>query len=178
MSPAQVALAAAAAVTVQTTLAWSVSGTVVNLDLPLVVVVLAALAGGPLAGLWTGTATGLAQDVLSGGIVGVSGLCKCVAGVAVGLAGERLLVTTTWQRSLVAAGATLLHAGCFFGTYALIPAATPIGGWTEVAAQAVANAVAASIVIGAVGPVRRWRRSAQRPRPGPAAGLWRSRYAP
>lgn len=178
MSPAQVALAAAAAVTVQTTLAWSVSGTVVNLDLPLVVVVLAALAGGPLAGLWTGTATGLAQDVLSGGIVGVSGLCKCVAGVAVGLAGERLLVTTTWQRSLVAAAATLLHAGCFFGAYALIPTATPIGGWTEVAVQAVANAVAASIVIGAVGPVRRWRRSAQRPRPGPAAGLWRSRYAP
>ena len=103
MSPAQVATAAAAAVTVQTTLAWSVSGTVVNLDLPLVVVVLAALSGGPLAGLWTGTATGLAQDVLSGGIVGVSGLCKCVAGVAVGLAGEKLLVTTTWQRSLVAA---------------------------------------------------------------------------
>ncbi|MDE2905603.1 MAG: hypothetical protein OXQ28_05910, partial [Acidobacteriota bacterium] len=104
--------------------------------------------------------------------------CKCVAGVAVGLAGEKLLVTTTWQRSLVAAGATLLHAGCFFGTYALIPTATLIGGWTEVAVQAVANAVAASIVIGAVGPVRRWQGPAQRRRSGPVAERWRSRYAP
>ena len=178
MSPAQTGFAAAVAVTVQTTLAWSVSGNVVNLDLPLVVVVLAALSGGPLAGLWTGTATGLAQDVLSGGIVGVSGLCKCVAGVAVGLAGERLLITTTWQRSLVAAAATLIHAGCFFGTYAFIPTAAPIGGWPEVAAQAVANAVAASIAIAAVGPLRRWPTAAKRRRPGLAAGRWRNRYAP
>ena len=178
MSAAQAGLAAAAAVTVQTTLAWSVSGAVVNVDLPLVVVVLAALSGGPLAGLWTGAATGLAQDVLSGGIVGVSGLCKCVAGVAVGLAGERLLVTTTWQQSLVAAAATLLHAGCFFGIYALIPTATPIGAWTDVAVQAAANALAAGIAIGAVEPLRRSPALAQRRRPGPVAERWRNRYAP
>ena len=178
MSPARIGLAAAGAVTVQTTLAWTVSGTVVNVDLPLVVVVMAALSGGPRAGLWTGTATGLAQDVLSGGIVGVSGLCKSVAGVAVGLAGERLLVTATWQRSLVVAAATLLHAGCFFGTYALIPRAAPIGSGADVAVQAVANALAASVAIGVVGPVRRWPALARRRRAELTTNRWRTGYAP
>ncbi len=178
MSPARIGLAGAAAVTVQTTLAWSVSGTAVNLDLPLVVVVLAALSRGPLTGLWTGTVAGLAQDVLSGGIVGVSGLCKSVVGVAAGIAGERLIVTTTWQRSLVAAVATVFHAGCFFGTYAFIPAATPIGGWTDVAVQAAANALAAAAAAGIVRRARRGSGRAPYRRPALAAGRWRTKHAP
>ena len=178
MSPLQVGLAAAAAVTVQTTLAWSLSGTVANLDLPLVVVVLTALSHGPLAGLWTGTATGLVQDVLSGGIVGVSGLSKSVAGVAVGLAGERLLVTTTWQRSLLLAAATLVHGGCFFGMYALIPGAAPIGGWADVSVQAGTNALAGSVAIGIFGPVRLWLASARHKRAALASERWRATHAP
>ena len=152
MSPAQVGFAAAAAVVLQTTLAWFVSGTAANLDLPLVVVVLAALSHGRLAGLWTGTATGLAQDVLSGGILGVNGLCKSLAGVAAGFAGEK--------------------------TYALIPAATPSGGWTDVAAQAAANAVAGSVAAGVAGHVRRRPPPTRRRRVRPITERRRAGHAP
>lgn len=178
MSPARIGFAAAAAVVLQTTLAWFVSGTAANLDLPLVVVVLAALSHGRLAGLWTGTATGLAQDVLSGGIFGVNGLCKSLAGVAAGFAGEKLLLETSWQQGLLVAAATLLHAGCFFGIYALIPAATPSGGWTDVAAQAVANAAAGSVAAGVAGHVRRRPAPARRRRVRPAAERRRAGHAP
>lgn len=175
MSPAQIGLTIAAAVTVQTTLAWSVGGTAVNLDLPLVVVVLAALSRGPLTGLWTGTAAGFAQDLLSGGIIGVSGLCKCVVGVAAGMAGERLLVTGGWRRSLVLVGATFVHAVCFFGIYALIPATTPIGGWPDVGMQAAANALAGGVAIAAAW---RWRRRTRGGRDRLVIGRWRAGHAP
>ena len=177
MSALQIGLAGTAAVTVQTVLAWSVSGTVVNLDLPLVVVVLAALSRGPLAGLWTGTAVGLAQDVLSGGIVGVNGLCKSVVGVAAGVAGERLLVTASWRRSLILVAATFVHAGCFFGAYALIPATTPIGSWPNVAVQGAANALVGSVAIGIAGNVSGRRRRNRYARGGLEAGRWRPKPA-
>ncbi len=178
MSAAQIGFAAAAAVTAQTTLAWSVSGTAANLDLPLVVVVLAGLSRGPLTGLWIGTAAGLAQDVLSGGIVGVSGLCKSVVGVAAGVAGERLLVTAVWQRSLILVAATFVHAGCFFGTYVFISVTVPIGGWPEVAVQAVANALAGGVAIGIAENAPPWRRRARRMRSPLAIGGARAKHAP
>ena len=177
MSALQIGFAGAAAVSVQTALAWSVNGTAANLDLPLIVVVLAALAHGPLAGLWTGTAVGLFQDVLSGGIVGVSGLCKSVVGVAAGVAGERLLVTASWQRGLILVVATFVHAGCFFATYALIPAATPIGSWPDVATQGVANALVGGVAIGVAGNLPRVRRQKRRGRSGLELGRWRAGHA-
>lgn len=177
MSALQIGLAGTVAVTVQTVLAWSVNGTVVNLDLPLVVVVLAALSRGPLAGLWTGTAVGFVQDVLSGGIVGVSGLCKSVVGVAAGVAGERLLVTASWRRSLILVAATFVHAGCFFGAYALISTTTPIGSWPNIAVQSLANALVGSVAIGIAGNVSRRRPQSQHVRDGLEAGRWRPKPA-
>lgn len=174
MSALQIGLAGAAAMTAQTALAWSVSGTAVNLDLPLIVVVLAALARGPLTGLWTGTAAGLVQDVLSGGVVGVNGLSKSVVGVAAGVAGERLLLATVWQRSLILAAATFVHAVCFFGTYAFVPT-IPIGGWPDVAAQAAANALVGGAAVGVAGSLPRRRK--RRGPGGSAAARWRPKHA-
>lgn len=176
MSALQIALAGAAAMTAQTALAWSVSGTAVNLDLPLIVVVLAALARGPLAGLWTGTAVGLVQDVLSGGVVGVNGLSKSVVGVAAGAAGERLLLTAVWQRGLILAAATFVHAACFFGTYAFLPAA-PLGSWPDVAAQGAANALVGGAAAGVAASLPRLRRPKRRGPGGPGAAGWRPKHA-
>ena len=173
MSAVQIGLAGAAAVMVQTALVWSVSA---NLDLPLVVVVLAALSRGPLTGLWMGTAVGFVQDMLSGGIVGVNGLCKSVVGVAAGVAGERLLVTSSWQRSLILVAATFVHAGCFFGTYAFIPNTMPIGDWQDVAVQGVVNALVGSMAIVVAGNAPRWGRRT-RGRVGLGAGSWRAKHA-
>ncbi len=54
--------AVALSVTVQTTAARFFDLTFANIDLPLVVVVLAALSGGPIVGLWAGTLAGFLQD--------------------------------------------------------------------------------------------------------------------
>ena len=170
MSSVQIGLAGAAAVMVQKALVWYVSA---NMDLPLVVVVLAALSRGPLTGLWMGTAVGFVQDMLSGGIVGVNGLCKSVVGVA---AGERLLVTSSWQRSLILVAATFVHAGCFFGTYAFIPNTMPIGDWQDVAVQGVVNALVGSMAIVVAGNAPRWGRRT-RGRVGLGAGSWRAKHA-
>ena len=56
-------------VTVQTTSARIFNLTFSNIDLPLVVVVLTSLSGGPIVGLWVGTLAGFLQDVMSGGLV-------------------------------------------------------------------------------------------------------------
>ena len=178
MNGAQIGFAATAAVTAQTSLAWSVSGTAVNLDLPLIVVVLAGLSRGPLGGLWTGTAVGFAQDMLSGGLVGVSGFCKSVVGVAAGWAGERLLVTAVWQRGVILVAATFVHAACFFGAYVFIPATTPIGGWPDVAVQAAANALAGGVAICVARNAPRPRLRARRERNGLAGRHWRANHAP
>ena len=74
-----------------------------NIDLPLVVVVLASLSGGPIVGLWAGTFAGFLQDVMSGGLVGVSGLAKSLVGVTIGGGGDatnvyRAMVSIAFNR--------------------------------------------------------------------------------
>lgn len=153
MTLARIAMAIGVALSAQATLAWFGGGARANVDLPLVAVALIALSGGPMVGLWAGTATGFAQDVLSGGLVGVSGLSKSLVGLAVGALGMQILVTGVWQRSLILAGATILHAACFVGVYALIPGVGPTVSGTAVGMQAAANVAAG---IAAVGLLRRW----------------------
>ena len=138
----QIALAVGAALLVQTTLLRMVASASVPVDLVLVVVVYAALSRGPAAGLWTGTAAGLLQDVLSGGIVGVSGLAKCLAGALVGLSGTRFIVASTASRFLAYAAASLLHAACFFGVYLLLDTGAPAASGAFLLAQVLPNAVA------------------------------------
>lgn len=140
MRATAVGLALAVALALQTTLAGAVVGSV-QLDLVLVVVVYVALAAGPVAGLWTGTLGGLAQDTLSGGIVGVSGLTKTVVGFVVGQVGSQFIVEQPWYRFAIYFAATLVHAFCFLGLYAVLGS----GGWrvpvAGVFAQALGNAI-------------------------------------
>lgn len=92
----------------------------VNCDLILIVVVFSALSRGHLVGLWAGAVSGFAQDVLSGGIIGVSGLAKSLAGVLAGLAGSQFLISTIWHRVTVLMAASIFHVVCFMGVYLLI----------------------------------------------------------
>ena len=77
MKTSQIAFALFVALLVQTTLVGVVAQQT-PVDLVLIVVVFAALAGGPVVGLWTGTFGGLVQDILSGGVIGASGLAKTI----------------------------------------------------------------------------------------------------
>jgi rod shape-determining protein MreD len=117
---AGVLAALAVALALQTTLArFSIGGNTV-VDLVLVVVVYAALSGGPLTGMLAGVAGGLVQDALGGGLVGVGGLAKTLVGFAAGVVGAQFIVAQPVSRFVVFFVATLVHAACFYGLYALI----------------------------------------------------------
>lgn len=113
-------VAITAALALQTTLARYVFGAASKVDLVLVVVAFAALTSGPVTGLFAGTIGGIAQDVLSGGIIGVGGLAKTLVGFAAGVIGMQFIVTQTLPRFVVFFVATLVQAACFIGLYAMI----------------------------------------------------------
>ena len=161
MKTTRIALALIAALVVQTAMVRVVAGDQAPVDLVLVVVVFAALSRGPVVGLWTGTFAGLLQDVLSGGIIGVSGLAKSIAGVLVGFTALQFIVATVWHRLAVLVAATALHTICFLGVYFLLGTASPPVTVSYVLIHAVTNGVvgiAAAALAGATpGMLRRVR---------------------
>lgn len=121
-----IALALAGALLAQTAFVRMAAPAGAPVDLVLVVVVLAALARGPLAGLWAGTGVGLLEDMLSGGVVGISGFARSSTGALVGTAGSRFVIGTAWQRFVVIVLASVFHAVCLLGVHALVGAAPAV----------------------------------------------------
>jgi rod shape-determining protein MreD len=117
---AGVLLAIVIALALQTTVVpfvWSGKG---NIDLVLVVVVYAALQFGPTTGLLTGAAAGMAQDALSGGIIGVGGLAKTIVGFLTGTIASQFIVTNSLPRFVVLLLGAAMNAICILGLYAVI----------------------------------------------------------
>ena len=159
MKNAHIALALGAALLAQTALLRMVTVVPVPVDLALIVVVYAALSRGATTAIWTGTAAGLLQDVLSGGIVGPSGLAKSLVGAIIGLGSTRLVVAALWSRFAVYVAASLLHAVCFFGVYMLIDTGAPAASVAFLVGQALVNGL---VFVSGVGLVHAaptaWRR--------------------
>jgi rod shape-determining protein MreD len=109
-------------------------------DLVLVAVVAVGLLHGRVAGLVTGTVAGLLQDALGGGMIGLSGLGKCVAGYLAGVAGTQFIVTQWMSRGLLFAGASLLNSACFMGLSRLLGLRRYDNPALEVLTQAAVNA--------------------------------------
>ena len=139
MTVRQIGLVILVALVAQTTIAWSMGTASVNLDLPLVAVVFAALAGGPMTGFLSGAVAGCAQDWLSGGIVGVNGLSKSLVGLGVGGFTVYLVLTGVLVQGLAIAIATVVHVWGFVAIYALMPQAGPSSAWDVTLTQALAN---------------------------------------
>jgi rod shape-determining protein MreD len=121
MRAAGVLLAITLALALQTTLARYTIASRATVDLVLIAVVYAALTSGPVVGLFAGTVGGLAQDALSGQIVGVGGLAKTLVGFVSGVVGSQFIVTGPIPRFVVFFAASVVHAACFLGLYAMIP---------------------------------------------------------
>jgi rod shape-determining protein MreD len=134
-----VLLAIALALAVQTTLARFTLGGETPVDLVLVVVVYAALVGGPVTGMLGGTVGGLAQDALSAAIVGVGGFAKTLVGFVTGVIGAQFIVTQPLTRFLVFFVATVVHGACFFGVYAIVGSRGGSLPYARVLTQAVGN---------------------------------------
>ena len=141
MKAAGVVLAIALALALQTTLARFVFRGTVAVDLVLVVVVYVALTLGPVTGLLSGAAAGLAQDALSTGVIGIGGLAKTLIGFLVGIIGSQLIVAQPLPRFVVFLGATAVHALVFIGLYAILDLRQFGSPFAAVTGQAFGNAV-------------------------------------
>ncbi len=133
--------ALAVAIVLQATLSgmWMSAGTRVNLVL--VAIVYVAMAFGAVTGLLAGTAGGLAQDALAGGIVGIGGLSKTIVGFFVGVLGAQFIVSQPLPRFVMFVGATFVHELCFQAVYALVESRSFSMQYSAVLLQAVVNAV-------------------------------------
>jgi len=165
---AGVILAVAAALALQTTLAWYVTRGTVAVDFVLVAVVYVALTSGPTAGLLAGTLGGLAQDALtSGAISGIGGLAKTIVGFVTGIVGTQFIVVQSVPRFVVFFLATVVHQAVFIGLYVLLDARHFGAPYADVAEQAVGNAVVGVVAFQMAellpGAVERRRSAKKRP---------------
>ena len=166
MRVASVGLAIALALAVQTTLARFVISGGVRVDLVLVAVVYIALTSGAVTGVWTGTVGGIAQDALSGGLIGVGGLAKTIVGFVVGVTGSQFIVARPLHRFVVFVAASLVHAVCFHGLYVMLDSGGLGASFTAVLGEALTNALVGVVAFQLIefGPGILERRRLQRSR--------------
>lgn len=139
MKAAGVLMALAAALVLQTTLAGLTLHGATLVNLVLVTVVYAALAFGAVTGMLAGTAGGLVQDALAGGIIGVGGMSKTLIGFIVGVLGAQFIVSQTLPRFVMFVGATVVHELSFQALQSLVEA-RPFGmQWSTTLTQAGVN---------------------------------------
>ena len=141
MKAVWVVLAIVVALALQTTLARFVMRGTIAIDLVLVVVVAVALTFGPVPGLLTGTAAGLAQDALSSGVIGIGGLSKTVVGFLAGVIATQFIVAQPFPRFVVFFAATLVQAVIFMGLYMVLDVQQFGAPLAAVTGQALGNAV-------------------------------------
>ena len=139
MNAAGVLLALVGALAVQTTLSGLTITGARMVNLVVVAVVYVALLYGPVTGLLAGTAGGLAQDALAGGIVGVGSLSKTIVGFLAGLLGSQFIVSQPFPRLIMFISASVLHEVCYQGLFALIEVRAFRLPYTPVLIQAAIN---------------------------------------
>jgi rod shape-determining protein MreD len=135
-----VGVAIIAALMLQTVVGYQLFGRLIGMDLVLVVVVGTALFFGPTAGMVTGTLAGLCQDALSGGVLGVAGLAKTLAGFVTGVIATQFIVSSIIPRAVVFFAMTWLHGVCFLGLYAMIERHGMGHPWRQLLVQSLLNA--------------------------------------
>ena len=115
MKAAGVLLALVVALALQTTLSGLTLTGARMVNLVVVAVVYVALMYGPVTGMLAGTAGGLAQDALAGGIVGIGSLSKTIVGFLAGLLGAQFIVAQPFPRLVMFISGTVLHEVCYQG---------------------------------------------------------------
>ena len=141
MKTVGVLLALIVALAVQTSLSGLTMSGASMVNLVVVAVVYAALVFGPVTGMLAGTAGGLAQDALAGGIVGIGSLSKTIVGFLAGLLGAQFIVAQPLPRFVMFVSASVLHEICYQGLSALVevrPLRLPYG---PVVTQAAINGI-------------------------------------
>jgi rod shape-determining protein MreD len=113
----------------------NISDVFAYVDLPLIVIVYAALQRNSIRALIFGTAGGIAMDALSGGLLGANGFTKTLIAYAVAELARRVYLDNLLLRMLVLAGASIVSSILFYGVHRLLgqtPAVDPlvVGGYS------------------------------------------------
>jgi rod shape-determining protein MreD len=138
---AGIVVAVTLALVLQTTMARFFVRGAFAVDLILVAVVYVALSAGPVAGLLSGAAAGLAQDALSSGLIGIGGLAKTVVGFLAGTIGSQLIITQPLPRFVTFAAGTIVQAAISISLYQVLDVRQFGSPYAAMAGQALANAV-------------------------------------
>ena len=88
-----------------------------------------------------GSAGGIVQDALAGGIVGIGGLSKTLVGFMVGVLGAQFIVSQPLPRFVMFVGATVVHELCFQALYALVETRAFALRYSAVLTQAAVNGI-------------------------------------
>jgi rod shape-determining protein MreD len=136
-----VLLTMTAAVVLQTALARFTVGGHWVFDLVLVAVVYAGLQWGPIAGILAGSAGGIAEDMLAGGVLGVSGLAMTLMGFVAGAIGTQFVLTRPHGRTLIVAIASLGNRLLTLILYGVIDQHWPGVLWTAMLTEVGLNSL-------------------------------------
>lgn len=150
MKVTSILLTVLASVILQVTLARYTAGGRWVFDFVLVGVVFAGLQWGPAAGILGGTAGGLLQDVLGGQVAGVGGLAKTVVGFLAGVVGTQFVLTRPQARTIIVAGATVVHRLGLLVLNGLIEQRWPGMAWGAMLAEVGLNTAGAFLAFQAV----------------------------
>ena len=148
MKTAAVLLTVAVSLVLQLALARYTVGGRWLFDFVLVGVVYAALNWGPVAGMITGSAGGLLQDLLSNDVVGTGGLAKTLVGFVVGVVGAQFVVARPTGRVAILAAASVLHRILLIGLRAGIDQHWPEIPWGAVLGETMLNAICGLVAFG------------------------------
>lgn len=142
MSQLKIALILALAIILQSSLP-KVWGTLVYIDLPLIIVVYFALQRNALLALTVGVVAGLAGDFLGGGLLGAGGFSKTLTAYLIASLATRMMIDNPLVRIPVLAGAALLDATVYVFLHRILgyPSLRPF-------AEAASYKVIATTVVG------------------------------
>ncbi len=101
-------------------IARSIAEPLAYIDLPLIVVIYAALQGNTIRALLFATLSGIAVDALSGGLLGANGFSKTLVVYLVSEVVRRVYVENLILRLLLLAASTLISGLVYYGTHRLL----------------------------------------------------------
>jgi rod shape-determining protein MreD len=145
MKQLKITLALIIAVLLQWTLR-NVAEPFAYIDLPLVIVVYAALQRDAVKAILFGAFSGIAVDALSGGLLGANGFSKTLIAYAVSELARRVYMDNLLLRIPVIAGACLLDDVVYFGLHRLLGQEPTVDVVTTVAYTLIGTTVVGTMV--------------------------------
>ncbi len=116
------------------------------IDLPLIIVVYAALQRNSIRAILFGTLSGISVDALSGGLLGASGFSKTLVAYLVSEIARRVYMDNLLLRIPVLAGACLLDDFVYYGLHRLL-GQPPVGDAVVIAAYSLIGTTIAGTLI-------------------------------